>query len=407
MKNLATRFMLSYLHFWARLVVRARRPIIIGVTGSVGKTTTKEVVASVLMHADARPIVGRVGKTPGNMNNTQGVPLVILGFTDWPASRLETIRAMLVAPFRAVALATVAPYPRMLVLEFAVGPKGNIPRTADLARPTVAIVTAIGPAHLETFGTIDQIVEEKGALVRNVGPSGLVVLGADNPQASALERDARAPVVKVPGRGRALSENAARAVADFFGVPREVVERALADQHALAGRFNVLDLGTMTVIDDCYNANPLSMEYGLDHFAAAAPPGTRRVAILGDMRELGPDSPRYHREIAALARTRVDLVVGVGPLARDYEADYWFGTSDACAMALHGLIRTGDCVFVKGSNAVALPTVVRRVKELAQKAREKTGSAAPVAAPPSDAQPRDPARLVKTPRNQSDTEFCR
>jgi UDP-N-acetylmuramoyl-tripeptide--D-alanyl-D-alanine ligase len=273
---------------------------------------------------------------------------------------------MLSAPLRALALATVKPFPSVLVLEFAAGPHGDIQRTADAAPPTVAVVTAIGPAHLEQFGTLERIVHEKGALVRAVSPSGLVVLGAASAPLAELERQSAAPVVKIEGRGRALSENAARAVCDFLGIPREVTERALAmAPPAVPGRLNVLELGPFTVIDDSYNANPLSMQLGLDTLASRAGPGIRRVAVLGDMKELGPEATRYHDEIAEYAGTRADVIIGVGPLARHYRPEHWFETSDQCAEALPSLLAPGDCVLVKGSNSVALDKVVRAARQMA------------------------------------------
>jgi len=355
----------AWLLFWARLVVRVRRPLIVGVTGSVGKTTTKEVIAAVLKHPEVQERVGRVSSTPRNINNTMGVPLVVLGYTRWPAGRRETAAWMLGVPLRALALATVKPFPSVLVLEFAAGPNGDIQRTANAAPPTVAVVTAIGPAHLEQFGTLERIVHEKGALVRAVSPSGLVVLGAASAPVAALERQSAAPIVKIEGRGRALSENAAQAVCDFLGIPSEVTERALATAPAVPGRLNVLELGPLTVIDDSHNANPLSMQLGLDTLAGRAGPGIRRVAVLGDMKELGPEATRYHDEIAEYAGTRADVIIGVGPLARHYRPEHWFETSDQCAEALPSLLAPGDCVLVKGSNSVALHKVVRAARKMA------------------------------------------
>jgi UDP-N-acetylmuramoyl-tripeptide--D-alanyl-D-alanine ligase len=365
MRRLVDRLVYGYLFAFARVVLRARRPLIIGVTGSVGKTTTKEVVAACLQHPDVQPFVGSVGKTSGNMNNRLGVPLVILGYECWPVTLPQLAWWLCAIPARALMLAAVKPYPKILVMEFAAGPKCEIARTAALAPPTIAAVTAIGPAHLEVFGTVERIKHEKGALVRNVPPGGLVILGADNSHASSLEGESRAPVVKVPGRGRELSENIARAVCRYLGVDSAAAERALADKPAVRGRLNVLDLGSITLIDDSFNANPLSMDLGLETLASRSGPGRRRVAVLGDMKELGSDSPMYHREIGSVARARADVIIGVGPLAREYDPDHWFATSSECADAMHDLVRPGDYVLVKGSSSVGLLEVVRRLKQVA------------------------------------------
>jgi UDP-N-acetylmuramoyl-tripeptide--D-alanyl-D-alanine ligase len=372
MKRLIRRLLAAYLFFWARVVLRARRPLIVGITGSVGKTTTTEVVAAALMHPDVRAIVGPVWKTPHNMNNTQGVPLVILGHRDFPASHLQMAAWLVTMPIRALVLATIAAYPKLLVLEFAAGSKGDISRTAALASPTVSIVTAIGPAHLEYFGTMERIAQEKGALVRHTDPAGLVILGGDSRDASALDRLARARVVKVSGRGRALSMNVARVVCDFFGVPATIADRAVAEQPSVPGRLHIVELGYITIIDDSYNANPLSMELGLETLAECATPGRRRVAILGDMKELGGESSRYHADIAAYARSRSDVIVAVGPLAKQYAPDHWFATSTECVEALPGLVAAGDYVLVKGSRSIELERVVNRLKQIARATRSET-----------------------------------
>ena len=127
----------------------------------------------------------------------------------------------------------------------------------------------------------------------------------------------------------------------------------------------MLELGALTVIDDAYNANPLSMRLGLDTLAEWATPGQRRVAILGAMAELGPDSPRFHLEIGAYARERADAVVGVGALAQHYGADRLYDTSAACAEQIPKLVRRGDIVFVKGAHSLEMPRVVNALEALA------------------------------------------
>jgi UDP-N-acetylmuramoyl-tripeptide--D-alanyl-D-alanine ligase len=358
----------GYLFFWARRVLRRRNPRIVGVTGSVGKTTTKEMIAAVLMHEEARPIVGLVWKSPGNLNNNIGLPLTILGYHDWPASRLAWIATLCTLPFRSQSLAASDAYPRILVLEYAAGWRGDVDRLAALAPPTVAVVTAVGPAHLERFKTVECLAHVKGALVRAVPRSGLVVLGQDNSYASDMARHARAPVVKVRGTGRELSQNLAHAVARYFRLPDEVVTAALSACDALAGRLRVLELGYVLVIDDAFNANPLSMKLGLDTLAEAAEQKQRKVAILGMMAELGIESRKYHEEIAAYARQRADCVIGVGSLAKAYRPDHWFAGSEDCARGLRALIRRGDCLLVKGSHSVHLSRVVVELKRIAAEA---------------------------------------
>ena len=351
---------LGYLRFWARFVVRRRKPVVVGITGSVGKTTTKETVAAVLRKGE--PSVGLTWATPRNMNNDWGVALTLLGYRGWaPRRNSEVVRALTV-PLRALWMVTWGRYPRVLVLEVGADPMERTERTVALVRPDIGVVTVVGPAHLSKFGTVERIAEVKGLVVRAVPPSGLVVLGADSEVASAMDRFAQAPVVKVPGKGRALSEAIARVVGDRLGVPAEQAERALAEGVTVRGRQQEIDFRGGTLVNDAFNANPLSVTYGLERLAERARPGQRRVAVLGEMAEMGDDEARYHREMAPTARASADVVVGVGPLARLYEPDHWFETSEDCAEALPALLHDGDYVLVKGSHSSHLSVVVKALQ---------------------------------------------
>jgi len=355
----------AYLGFLSRLVVRARRPRVVGVTGSVGKTTTKDVIAAVLSHPGARPIVGSVFKTYQNLNNNRGLPLTVLGYRNWPSSRAVLAWRLFAAPFRAMKLAFVGPYPDVLVLEYAAADDSDVAWLVTVVRPSVAVVTAIGPAHLEYFGTVERIAEAKGALARGVAPAGLVVLAADNPYASRMDSLVSARVVKVPGRGRDLSENVARVVAGEFGLSGETVEAALAEKVVVRGRLDVQELDHVTLIDDSFNASPLSMQLGLDTLADWSTAG-RKVAILGHMAELGAESIRYHEEIGAYAKTRADLIVGVGRHAPHYAPHHWFANAEACIAQLSAILERGDVVYVKGSHSVHLVHVVAAIKQLSE-----------------------------------------
>lgn len=343
---------------WARVVLRARRPRIVGITGSVGKTSTKELLAAALSTPEALAVTGALWKTPGNLNDNEGIAYTVLGFGGWPHSLREHAARVVTAPWLALRHAFGGRYPALLVLEYGAGHGGEIRRTATLAPPTIAVVTEIGPAHLEVFGSIAGIVAEKSHLVRNVDPRGLVVLSGDNPHTASMAALSPAPVVRVPGRGRALSEAMVHAVADFLGVPRDAVARALAAQPAVPRRLDARTAGPVTVIDDSFNANPLSMTLALDTLAAWPRARGRRVAILGDMAELGTAADDYHRDIGRYARERTEIVVGVGELARHYGARHWYPDAAACARAVPGLVRAGDCILVKGSQSVGTDAVV-------------------------------------------------
>lgn len=353
--------------FLGRLVFRIRRPFIIAVTGSVGKSTTTALIAAVLSGEDARRVVGRVGATIENMNDNLGVAATLLRFDkvlEIPWNYPARVLLALSLPFRALR-ALVASYPRIMVLECGVGDTANLRELAALAPPSISVVTRIGAAHLEKLKTIDGVIDEKGALVRAVPPSGLVVLGQDHEYVNRLEQMACAPVVKVSGQGVELSQNIARAICRFLNVPDEIVVSALKNFNNPKGRLNRLELGSITVIDDTYNANPLSMKLGLDTLVRESGQSGRRLAVLGGMSELGENGASFHEDVGAYARSRSDIVVGVGELARHYDPDIWFESSDACADQIGNLARPGDCILVKGSASTRMSKVVERLKQLA------------------------------------------
>lgn len=375
-KILSDTLVVPYLSFWAGFVLRIRKPLIVGITGSVGKTTTKEMIAAVLKHEGAAPIVGFAGSTPKNMNDDMGVPLTVLQYDDWlkgPNSRKFV--AMCLLPYRALSLAFRWKYPKILVIEYGTHWKGHLHRIARFVPPHIAVVTTIGPAHLERLKTIEGVVWEKSAVVRAAPPSGLVILGQDHNYVQQLEQMARAPVIKVTGRGTDLSQNIARVVCQHLGIPEEVITSALQSFQLPQRRLNRVEFADLTVIDDTYNANPLSMKFGLETLAETARNGQRRVAILGAMAELGEEGPRYHEEIAAFARSLADLLIGVGDLARHYSPDYWFDTGDACINQIEGLIQPGDCLFVKGSASSGMRKVADKLLHIAENGlstKEKT-----------------------------------
>jgi UDP-N-acetylmuramoyl-tripeptide--D-alanyl-D-alanine ligase len=352
-----------YLGFWARVVLRAHRPFIIGVTGSVGKTTAKEVIAAALSHPKARAVLGRVHKSPGNLNDDLGMPLAILQFSDWAKTQPQLIGWMCRAPFRALRLAILGPRADVLVLEYALSPDSEFAAIVALARPNVAVVTAIGPAHLETFGTIEGVAREKARLVRGVPSNGLVVLGSENPFRAEMARESAARVVTVDGVGRDLADNIARVVASFLGVPPEVTEEAIAQVRPVTRRLKVFDFGSIVLIDDTINANPMSMRLALTTLAERGATKRRRVALLGFMAELGPDALAYHREIGIFARDKADLVVGVGTLAREYAPQVWFADADACAREIPQMLHAGDLVLVKGSASAHMDVVAGAIKD--------------------------------------------
>jgi UDP-N-acetylmuramoyl-tripeptide--D-alanyl-D-alanine ligase len=338
---------------------------VIGVTGSTGKTSTKDILLGVLAP------VRRTVASRANFNTEIGLPLEIL------AAPADT---------------------DVLVLEMGMRGPGQIAELAAIAAPDVAVIVSVGPVHLELLGTIEAVAAAKAELIAGLAPGGTAVVpagerlldlhlrgdvetltfgpggevqlaGADGEH---VEIDLAGKPVKleVPFTQAHLRTNllAAVAAASAVGVvPSGRIEVVLS-----AGRGQRLALpGGLTVIDDCYNANPMSMRAALDDLAAtAADQGhSRRVAVLGDMLELGPGELEFHAEIGHHAQAvGVDLLVTVGPLAAamserfDGELHAVADAGEAAAL-LPELIAPGDVVLVKASRGVGLELVCEALRE--------------------------------------------
>ncbi len=346
---------------WRR-ELRARGAMVVAITGSTGKTSTKDILAALLV---ARL---RVAASPANLNTEIGLPLALLGA---PADT------------------------ELLVLEMAMRGAGQIAELTAIAEPDVGVIVNVGPAHLELLGSLDAIAAAKAELIAGLAPGASVVVPADEPMlARHLRAELRTITFGEGGAVRLLAHRADGAVViDAEGERIELqpsfrqaynlrnLLAAVAAARALGytprGRIDVRfsalrgqreELrGGVVLIADCYNANPMSMRAAIDDLAEAAP--GRRVAVLGDMLELGPEASLLHREIGALARERgVELLVTVGALAGEmrtrFEGEsYAVADVKAAAELLPGLLREGDTVLVKGSRGVGLERLLERLRE--------------------------------------------
>jgi UDP-N-acetylmuramoyl-tripeptide--D-alanyl-D-alanine ligase len=327
---------------------------VVGITGSVGKTSTKDLCAVAFAagfrtHASTR-----------SFNNEIGVPLTLVNAPD------DTQAAVVEMGARGV---------------------GHIAMLCGIASPTVAIVTTVGAAHLETFGDVDGVARAKGELVEAVPSTGLAVLNADDPRVVAMRRRTRAHVLTYGEAGEVRAEDvvlddelrpsflartpwgpakvrlsvrglhnvgnalAALAAAVGCGVGLDEAAAALAEARLSPWRMDVQrrDDG-LVVINDAYNANPVSMRAALDALAAA--PATRRFAALGVMAELGDGTADAHREIAAYAQERGIEVIGVGTAA--YGGAVVADVDDAVAALVARGLGAGDAVLVKASRVAGL-----------------------------------------------------
>lgn len=335
----------------ARLVRGRSDAAVVAVVGATGKTTTKDALGALC--AAVTPTVAAAA----SKNNELGLPLTVL--------RLE-------------------PETRVLVTEMGMRGPGQIAELCEIARPTLALVTSIGPEHLELVGTVADAARANAEAIEALPAGGIAVVPADEPllepflradldvrrfDRDAVARDGDAWVFTLAGRKvklelpftqRHLAGNlvAALTAYDALGLPLERAREGARGISLSPWRGEVQELpGGGLVVNDAYNANPVSMRAALLDLAERAG-GRRRVAILGQMAELGAESDRYHAEIAALlAELGVEVVVAVGDGAGRYLAGVEGGAAipDATAFGrIADVLRPGDAVLVKGSRAVGL-----------------------------------------------------
>jgi UDP-N-acetylmuramoyl-tripeptide--D-alanyl-D-alanine ligase len=349
----------------ARLVRDRSDAEVVAIVGSVGKTTTKDVLAA-LCGASTPTVAAHASR-----NNELGLPLTVL--------RLE-------------------PDTRVLVTEMGMRGPGQIADLCRVASPTVALVTSIGPEHLELVGTVADVARANAEAIDALPPGGVAVVPAGEPllepylarndirvrrfDVSSVRRDGDAwrfeidgdtVLLQLPFVQRHLAGNvlAALTAYDALGLP---LERAVEGARAISvsrWRGEARDLpGGGLVVNDAYNANPISMRASLLDLAERAG-GRRRVAILGEMAELGRESERYHAEIAALlGELGIELVIAVGEPARAYLADVRDGRFVPTAASFDEtaleLLRPGDAIVVKASRAVGLegiPALIEKHSE--------------------------------------------
>lgn len=328
------------------------KPEIIAVTGSVGKTTTKDAIFTILAHRFG----GRVRRSVGNMNTEEGLPLAVLGFTSVP-SRWEYLWVLVQAAWTAL-FGSGTKHP-ILVLELAAEKPGDITYLAEMIRPwlKVGIVTTVGPVHLNPgqFSSVTAIEEEKGKLVEALPKDGWAVLNRDNQATKRMAKRTGAKVAWFADKGIDTYTEIVRTVGKLYGLRPVEVNAALQTFQRPHGRLNeFVGVKGSTLIDDSYNANPMSMQEALRLLGER--PG-RKIAVLGDMLELGDRERLYHQQIGKLAKSSADIVVGVGNRARWYKPTYHFATPLEAASFLKKFVREGDVVLVKGSQSMRMELV--------------------------------------------------
>lgn len=355
----------------ARFYLEQLQIPVVGITGSVGKTSTKEVVAAVLSQKF------RVLKTQGNFNNELGLPLTVF--------RLRQDH-------------------ELAVLEMGISQFGEMSRLAEIARPHTCVITNIGPCHLEYLGSRDGVFRAKTEVFPYIKPGGRAILNRDDDKLASVEDvngnsplffglDSGADVwaddlencglegvrcrihlgndsvtlqIPVPGEHMVYNALAAAAVGSCYGLSAEEIKKGIESLEPIDGRMRMVQAGSLTILDDCYNANPVSMKASLGVLKNI--PG-RKTAILGDMGELGADETLLHREVGACAGTSgLDLCVCVGELSRhmaeaaraenpDMEVMY-LENLEKLMDILPDLIQKGGTILVKASHFMEFHRIV-------------------------------------------------
>lgn len=351
---------------------------VVGITGSVGKTSTKEFIANVLSQKYD------VLKTEGNFNNEVGLPLTILRIRD---------------------------NHEVAVLEMGISDFNEMHRLSEIARPDICVITNIGECHLENLGSRQGVLKAKTEMFNFMKENGSVVLYGDDDMLATIEKvNGKRPFffgkqpefdvyatdiiskglfgstcdihvkndtihvdVPLPGSHMVLNAMAATCVGTLLDMTCEDIKHGIESVKPVGGRSNIMRLDSWTIIDDCYNANPVSMRAAIDLLNMA---DNKKVAILGDMFELGPNEKQLHREIGMYAaKKNVDVIICVGKLSANmYEGAkevlqsnsneslsnlHYFETLDEAISALPSILKQNDTILVKASHSMGFENIVK------------------------------------------------
>ncbi len=409
MKKIGLKILRFILKSLAKATLRKYQPGIIGVTGSVGKTSAKLAIGAVL---------GKYRKTrvsPANFNNEIGLPLTILGDYSAITGRLFWLRVILSSIKN---LVLRADYPEILVLEYGADKPGDLNYLLSIAQPQIGVITAVGeiPVHVEFYSGPEEVAREKAKLVESLSSSGIAVLNIDDVWTKEIQSRLKAKIItygfnksaqvmisnfenyykefpwgvrfkleyqgncvpvklnKVLGRGAAYSAACAACVGLTFGLNLIEITEALSERYSPPkSRMNLLvGVKNTIIIDDCYNASPLSMKNALNTLKEL--PAKRKVVVLGDMLEIGRYSLKVHQEIGRFLASFVDVLFTIGPRAKFIAAGakqmgmpqdkiFSYLYADQAKKPVELELQPGDVILVKGSRAMHLEKVVEEIKK--------------------------------------------
>jgi len=421
MKNLLQALIKFTLKVASRLVLARHRPIIVSITGSVGKSSTKEALAALLK------LRFSVRRSPGNLNNEYGVPLTILGGADFDSILIRLFGSV----FGFFWSLLRSNYPKILVLEMAADRKGDITYLTSIAKPTIAVVTRIGVSHIEYFGDVESIQKEKSQLVKALTKEGVAVLNIDDPRVMMMKPLSKGQVITygfdgtadvraerlslrqesdanllrpdqklgssfelvmgaarssiylpgILGRAKIYTLLAGAAVATSLNIKKDDIVTGLKSIAVLPGRLRILSGIKHTIIlDDTYNSSPESTMEAMQVLKQIH--ARRRIAVLGDMLELGPATERAHRQVGRLVRDLgIDLLYTVGSRS-NFTAEearisgmaktkvIEFERSIDAGVPVQNRMQEGDVVLVKGSQGMRMEKIVQEIMAEPKRAGE-------------------------------------
>ncbi|OJI06181.1 hypothetical protein BK004_04935 [bacterium CG10_46_32] len=415
--------LLSFLHTLTRAVVKKYRPIVIAITGSVGKTATKEAVYAVIATKQ------RARRSRGNYNTEIGLPLTILAI-DWAPGR-SPIKWFAVFLRAFGLLVKTQTYPEVLVLEMGTDKPGDIAELLRIVTPTIGVITAISLVHTEQLGDLAGVAREKGSMFRAIGREGTIMVNQDDPEvvkiaefshsqrisysakqsegvdvyaseisisrSESSETGIQGMSFKIQTKGTvtpvlindSLGEHwvypalVAAAVSQALGLHMVDVAEGLRNFKPEPGRMRVLlGIKHTTIIDDTYNASPASMAAALETVTKLSSKGTT-FAVLGDMLELGALSEEEHKKIGRIvAKLPLDVVlITVGERSRDIargaraagkeeERVFEFGNVQEAGLFVQNRMEKGDVVLVKGSRGMHMEKIVKEIMAEPLRAKE-------------------------------------
>lgn len=408
-------FLYTILRTLARAILLRHKPDIIGITGSVGKSSTKEAVFAVLKDEY------RVRKSEKSFNNEIGLPLTILGSKTPGKSPLGWLACFI----KGIFLATIGSpsYPKILILEMGADKRDDITYLLKIIPKEllkIGIITAISPAHLEAFKTIENVLDEKKKLLLGLAPSGWAIINNDDAQAEELKIDVKSKILtyglnlsadvtarevkfseagiifKLSSSASAVPANlpsaigvhqlysalAAASVGVAYGLHLVHTSEKLKKLMPLPGRMRLLSgIKQTKIIDDTYNSSPLAAKAAITALSSLASFGAK-WAVLGDMLELGKTAEEEHRGLGReIAKAGINYLVAVGELARDIargarkvglDKDHIFEFADtkSAGLFIQGRLKKGDLILIKGSQGARLEKITKELMAEPMRAKE-------------------------------------